>query len=251
MTDPLGNGWYNQNGAGENGDQCAYTYGTIYSDNSNVHLQGHPYIIQEEWSNADSGFAAVPPAGSQANGCVPTYPVPPCTTTLTGNVTGPLTVASGASMCISAARVVGPITVNAGGALTLTGSQVSGGIASTGASYLKICGTSIAKGLKVTGSTGFVTIGDAPECVSNVISSPGVTLDSNTAGLVFAGNTVAGSTNVTNNVAGSTTDGPITIKGNLTYGNLACSGNTPLPKDAETLNPTTGMKTDQCSFVYF
>ena len=244
MTDPIpGQGWFNTNGAGENGDQCAYTYGTIYSDNSNVHLRGHPYIIQEEWSNADSGFTGT--TGSQAKGCVPSYPNPPCTTNLTGDVTPVGPVASGEHWCITNARVEGPITVSAGGALTVTGSKVAKGITSTGASFLQICGTDIAKGLTVTGSTGFVTIGDAPECAANRLTGPGVTLDGNTAGFVFAGNTVASSVTITNNVAGTTTDGPNTVKGNKIYGSLACSANTPAPTNAETAN--TGAKAGQCT----
>ncbi|MFN8495999.1 MAG: hypothetical protein U0350_50880 [Caldilineaceae bacterium] len=50
-TDPNGNAWYDAAGY-ENGDKCAYTYGTISSTGSNVTLNTHPYIIQREWNNA-------------------------------------------------------------------------------------------------------------------------------------------------------------------------------------------------------
>jgi hypothetical protein len=41
----------------EIGDKCAYTYGAVAADGSNLNLNGHPYIIQLEWSNAISGCA--------------------------------------------------------------------------------------------------------------------------------------------------------------------------------------------------
>ena len=50
ITDPLGNGWYDDQG-NENGDKCSYHYGTVSSDQANVTLNGHRYILQGEWSN--------------------------------------------------------------------------------------------------------------------------------------------------------------------------------------------------------
>jgi hypothetical protein len=41
----------------EIGDKCAYTYGTKAANGSNITLNGHPYIMQLEWSNAVSGCA--------------------------------------------------------------------------------------------------------------------------------------------------------------------------------------------------
>jgi hypothetical protein len=55
VTDPQGNAWYNVNGAGEIGDLCVRNYGARASDGSNVSLNGHPYLIQQEWSNRDGG----------------------------------------------------------------------------------------------------------------------------------------------------------------------------------------------------
>ena len=53
-TDPLGDGWYD-GGGNEIGDKCAYQYGSVAADGSNVTVSGDPYIVQQEWSNADSG----------------------------------------------------------------------------------------------------------------------------------------------------------------------------------------------------
>lgn len=41
----------------EIGDKCAYVYGTKARNGSNITLNGHPYIMQLEWSNAVSGCA--------------------------------------------------------------------------------------------------------------------------------------------------------------------------------------------------
>jgi len=56
VSDPLGGGWYDSDGD-EIGDKCAYVYGTVAADGSNVTLNGHPYIVQKEWSNAVSHCA--------------------------------------------------------------------------------------------------------------------------------------------------------------------------------------------------
>jgi len=56
VTDPLWDGPNGWTGPGfENGDKCAYNYGTLQPDGHNLVLSGNPYIIQREWSNADSG----------------------------------------------------------------------------------------------------------------------------------------------------------------------------------------------------
>jgi len=45
-------GWTDTDGgSGEIGDKCAYRYGAIQSDGGNVTLNGHRYVIQQEWSN--------------------------------------------------------------------------------------------------------------------------------------------------------------------------------------------------------
>lgn len=53
--DPWGPGdprtaWVDANGY-ENGDKCAYFYGTLNGDGSNIIMNGHPYVMQLEWSN--------------------------------------------------------------------------------------------------------------------------------------------------------------------------------------------------------
>jgi hypothetical protein len=57
LTDPLGDAWYSADTGDEIGDLCNFNFGTRAADGSNVTLNGHKYIIQQEWSNASSGCA--------------------------------------------------------------------------------------------------------------------------------------------------------------------------------------------------
>lgn len=54
VTDPLLNAWFDTTGA-EIGDKCAYTYGSTAANGSNITMNGHPYIVQQEFSNAQLG----------------------------------------------------------------------------------------------------------------------------------------------------------------------------------------------------
>jgi hypothetical protein len=54
ITDPFGSAWFSSNGS-ENGDLCAWTFGTVGSNQANQTLNGDPYILQREWSNLSSG----------------------------------------------------------------------------------------------------------------------------------------------------------------------------------------------------
>jgi hypothetical protein len=55
ITDPhTGDGWVAPDGD-EGSDQCNFEFGTQDSSGADVHLHGNPYIVQQEWSNAN-GF---------------------------------------------------------------------------------------------------------------------------------------------------------------------------------------------------
>jgi len=63
VTDPLGTAWFDRSGY-ENGDKCAWTFGGSLGSTStsspsttkyNQLINGHPYYLQQEWSNAHSG----------------------------------------------------------------------------------------------------------------------------------------------------------------------------------------------------
>jgi len=53
VSDPLGDAWYDRTGE-EIADKCAYQYGSVAVDGSNVTVNGNPYLVQEEWSNAST-----------------------------------------------------------------------------------------------------------------------------------------------------------------------------------------------------
>jgi hypothetical protein len=57
ITDPAGDAWFSDLDGEEIGDKCAGGYGTLAADGSNVTLNGNPYIVQSEWSNAQGGCA--------------------------------------------------------------------------------------------------------------------------------------------------------------------------------------------------
>jgi hypothetical protein len=59
-TDPLISAWYDSSGA-EIGDKCAWTFGSVAANGSNVTWNGHPYIVQQEWDNAKSGCVLTGP----------------------------------------------------------------------------------------------------------------------------------------------------------------------------------------------
>ncbi|MBV9282564.1 MAG: hypothetical protein JOZ41_21005 [Chloroflexi bacterium] len=91
VSDPQGDGWTDSTGA-EVGDKCNWTFGTAAGDGSNVVLHGHPYLVQQEWSNASSscslGMAmtqrsARPSGASGVTGGTTATPVPGQSTRLT------------------------------------------------------------------------------------------------------------------------------------------------------------------------
>ncbi len=59
-TDPLLSAWYDSSG-NEIGDKCNFVYGNTNSDGSNENWNGHPYIVQEEWDNAQSACVQAGP----------------------------------------------------------------------------------------------------------------------------------------------------------------------------------------------
>jgi hypothetical protein len=79
VSDPLGDAWYDA-ADDEIADKCAYNFGTIASNGSNVTLNGDPYLVQRMWSNAVSACAL-------SYGSVPTPPTPTATKTRTATRT--------------------------------------------------------------------------------------------------------------------------------------------------------------------
>jgi hypothetical protein len=59
-TDPLLNAWTDSSGQ-EIGDKCNFTFGPAASDGSDVNWNGNPYLVQEEWDNAQNDCAITGP----------------------------------------------------------------------------------------------------------------------------------------------------------------------------------------------
>ncbi|MDQ6726923.1 MAG: ice-binding family protein [Actinomycetota bacterium] len=170
--------------------------------------------------------------------------IPPCTSTLTGDFLGPVTVNSGERLCIVNARVVGPVTVNPGGGLSVLNSQISRGIVADGPVVLSICGSQVSPpvsgvALRVTGATVPIRIGDpASACAGNRFAGD-VNLTGNQA-VTFGSNIGSTNVNINNNGPGNTV-----IKADTVLRALNCAGNNPAPSNAGMVN-TAGSKTGQC-----
>jgi hypothetical protein len=52
VSDPLLDAWHDS--SGEIADKCAWTFGTVNANGSNIVLNGHKYLVQLEWSNYGS-----------------------------------------------------------------------------------------------------------------------------------------------------------------------------------------------------
>jgi len=62
-TDPYpSSGWVDANGQ-EIGDKCAWNFGSVNGDGSNVSWNGDHYLVQQEWDNAMSGCTLVATGG--------------------------------------------------------------------------------------------------------------------------------------------------------------------------------------------
>jgi hypothetical protein len=137
----------------------------------------------------------------------------PC---LTGPPTGPLTVSTGESICISADEPqTGPVSVQPGGSLDVEGGRITGPLTATGATAVRICGATITGPVTINGSTGPVLVG-GEACEPNTIVGP-VRVTENTGGVEVNGNHVIGPLSITGNTVpvhavGNTVIGPVTIQ---------------------------------------
>jgi hypothetical protein len=61
-TDMMGNAWYDNRGY-ENGDKCAWTWGTTYTSaaggTANVNIGGKDFLVQQNWKNSGTGGCAL------------------------------------------------------------------------------------------------------------------------------------------------------------------------------------------------
>jgi hypothetical protein len=196
--------------------------------------------------DANNNSASSPCTAPGASVTLTAFEAPAYTQTVSGDLAGPLTVASGQSVLINTgARVVGPVTVSPGGALTVVNASISRGVIVDDPSFLSICGSSIsgpspAQALGVSNAKVPIRIGDpATGCAGNRFAGE-VNLTANLGG-TFGANTVWHNATITNGGPAATV-----IKANSVLGILNCTGNTPAPINAGQTN-TGGTKTGQCA----
>ncbi|MBB4683494.1 GH92 family glycosyl hydrolase [Amycolatopsis jiangsuensis] len=80
-----------------------------------------------------------------------------CTKTLTGTQKGPLTVSSGV-VCLNGGTVSGPVTVARGASLVVRGGAINGPVTATGAAQVVLNRTKVSGPLSITGTTGPTSI---------------------------------------------------------------------------------------------
>jgi hypothetical protein len=201
------------------------------------------------WTAAYSGDANNGPVMSPCNATgesvtITAFAAPPPTQTVSGDVSGPLTVGAGQSLVVTNARGVGPITVQPGGSLTVISSQISRGITADAPAFLSLCGVSVSGppagvALRVSNASA-LRIGDpAAGCAGNRFGGQ-VTLTGNRT-LTFGANAVSTDATINGNGPGNSV-----VKANNVVGTLACAGNAPPPTNGGQVN-TSGAKTGQCT----
>jgi outer membrane protein assembly factor BamB len=176
------------------------------------------------------------------------FGTPPCTLTLTGTVSGPLTINAGQSVCLTNAQVAGPVTVNPGGALRVAASSLAAGVVANAPAFFGICSSKVAappaapsQGVVVTNASVTLRLGDPDNgCALNQVSG-GVSLTGDTGGLTLGGNHLTGDVTVSNDTVGTAV-----VKANQITGVLACSGDNPPPTNAGQPNAVSGGETGQC-----
>ncbi|NHC45348.1 immunoglobulin-like domain-containing protein [Motilibacter aurantiacus] len=138
-----------------------------------------------------------------------------CTTSLSGRVSGPLTLASGVT-CLSGADVRGAVKVGPGASLVANGSSIRGSLVAEGARVVALTDTAVNGTVAVTGTTRMLRLVDAE---------------------------VAGQVRVD----GTTSSLPPDLSGTAVKGKLRCDGNATPP----TLTGTTatGRGHGQCADV--
>jgi hypothetical protein len=124
------------------------------------------------------------------------------TRTLSGKISGSLTVYSGQSVYLSSGTAIGgSVTVLDGGTLSAQAAKIGGSLAASGAITLRVCGTSAGGGVAITKTAGVVVAGDddgPTACAGNVFSAS-VSITGNYGGVDFTGNSVKGSLTITGN----------------------------------------------------
>ena len=189
---------------------------------------------------AVSPLASAVYVANSGDGTVSVITFNACTTTITGTVSGPLTIGPGITCIEPGGVITGPVTVSAGAAALIQGAQLQGPLSAKGSATLAVCGTTIGGNVDVAGATGPVLLGAGSACAPDTFGGS-VSLTGNTTGVVLAGGTISGAVSLTRNATA------VVVAGNTIGGSLSCDGNNPAPTDNGRPNTVTGLASGQCS----
>jgi IgA peptidase M64 len=135
----------------------------VYGSLSSEGLSPQPWETREPgWGTHRIEYRARDAAGNIGDAKafrVTIRPAPVCTSTITGNHAGDLTVSSGVT-CLQRATVTGSVTVAQGAALSALGSTISGDVTSNAAASLELIGTTINGEVRIDRTTGGLTLFD-------------------------------------------------------------------------------------------
>jgi hypothetical protein len=169
----------------------------------------------------------VGPSGSYRATVLPGA-IPACTVTLTGNRSS-VTVTQGVT-CLTNAQVTGNVTVGTGASLVVRNSTVSGTLSSTGARAVQVFGSTI---------NGQVTIATTSRDVTIAGSRFNTTV-------VLTSNTQVTANERYSRLAGAY--GPLLV-GNNIGGDLRCTGSSAPVKNFGAPNTVVGARTGECTLV--
>ena len=140
-------------------------------------------------------------------------PTPTCTTTISDQVSGALTVSSGVTCLAPGSTVKGLVTVRNGASLYATGATLKAALTATGAGTISLLGANVTGAITATNS--------GPVAIEGSTVRGFVTLTTGKSSTVVAGNTI---------------NGPLT-----------CTGNKPAPVNNGLENAGSGLRLGQCS----
>jgi hypothetical protein len=157
---------------------------------------------------------------------VPIQVTGPTTRTLSGKQNTVL--ASSGVTCLTNAQVSGTVTVRSGASLVVKDSTINGALVSAGAQAVQMFGTTVTGAAQITGTTRDITIA-------------GSTFK---GAVVLANNTQVTANDRFSRLAGAY--GPLLVGSKVT-GALACSGNSAPISDFGAKNTVTGARTGDCA----
>jgi hypothetical protein len=212
----------------------------VESRSDGATLTGDPAGVAElslryQRKRADGSYVDVVNAGmSEGDRVAVTVPIVRCDNTITGVHSEPLNVRSGVT-CLQDATVTGPVTVAPGASLVAVGATIAGPIHARDARAMWLSGGRISGPVSITGTAGVVRV------VETTVEGR-LEVSGSAAGLVVDRSTVVGSASVVANSGRH----PITLAWNRIAGSLMCAHNAPAPTDDGRPNAVGGTVHGQC-----